>query len=374
MRVAHLTSVHPAFDVRIFHKECKTLAAAGYEVVLVVPHERDEMVDGVRIRAVPRPRNRWQRVTNTIWQMYRIALLENAEIYHFHDPELLPLALLLKLRGKRTVYDVHEDAPQQVLSKHWIPPYLRPLVSRAVFALEAVAARQLDGIVTATETITERFERTNSCTVTLHNWPLEREFDGFMATPFATDRSKVRVGYFGAIGELRGATVMLDAVFRLNQSIPAVLVLAGRFAPEGYKEVLEHHPGWRHTEYLGILDRDQVLEQLTCLDVGVHVLAPLPRYVVALPTKMFEFMAAGLPYVTAHFPMLRRIADEYGCGLVIDPTNVQEVVDAVLWLVRHQDEARAMGKRGRKAALTDFCWEDEAKKLVTLYESILTGT
>jgi glycosyltransferase involved in cell wall biosynthesis len=124
---------------------------------------------------------------------------------------------------------------------------------------------------------------------------------------------------------------------------------------------------------LGILDREQVLEEMSNLDIGIHVPAPLPRHRDALPTKIFEFMAAGLPYVTANFSILESIVNEYGCGLVVDPTSVQDVTEAIHWLAHHRAEARSMGARGRQAALTNFCWEEEIKKLTCLYRSILEG-
>jgi len=372
-RIVHLTSVHLPFDVRIFHKECKTLARVGYEVVLIAPYKQDETVDGVRIRAVPEPRNKWDRIAHTIWQMYRAACCEDAKICHFHDPELILIGLLLKLRGKSVVYDVHEDVPQQIFSKQWIPPFLRPLVSRAVYALETFAAQRFDGIAAATNTIAGRFEKMNSRTITLHNWPLGREFEEFLVTPFSTDRKVIRVGYFGSIAEDRGAIVMLDATLRLNRRIPAALVLAGPFSSKECRKNLENHPGWKYVEYLGVLNREQVLEQLARLDIGIDVPAPLPRRMVALPTKVFEFMAAGLPFVAANFPIVSSVIDEHHCGIEVDPTNSQEVVDAILWLAQHQSEARSMGVKGREAALAKFRWEQETKKLTLLYEDILQG-
>jgi glycosyltransferase involved in cell wall biosynthesis len=129
-KVAHLTSVHPAGDTRIFYKECRTLARIGYEVVYIVPHDQDEKTDGVRIRAVPRPDNRLERMLRTTRHVYKAALAEDADIYHFHDPELIPYGLLLRIRGKTVIYDVHEDYATSIGHKAYLPYLFRMPLAR----------------------------------------------------------------------------------------------------------------------------------------------------------------------------------------------------------------------------------------------------
>ena len=116
-KVCILTSVHPPFDIRIFHKEAKSLARAGYDITLIAQHDKEEIVEGIRIVSLPKPKNRIDRMTRTVWSAYRKAIKIDADIYHFHDSELIPIGLLLKLRGKRVIYDVHEDFPASILCK-----------------------------------------------------------------------------------------------------------------------------------------------------------------------------------------------------------------------------------------------------------------
>ena len=130
-KVCVMTSVHSAVDVRIFRKECVSLARAGFKVTLVAPWNRDERIDGVDIKAIPSTSRRLLRLIRTVWQLLREAKHVDAEIYHFHDPELIPVGLLLLRRGKTVIYDIHEDVPLDILSKHYLPGWSRRPLSSA---------------------------------------------------------------------------------------------------------------------------------------------------------------------------------------------------------------------------------------------------
>src|SRR4249919_2675176 len=96
-RVVHLTSVHRPDDVRIFRKECRTLAAAGYEVVLVASGAGGSTVDGVRFHPIKRSSSRAARLVLGWGRILAAALSERGALYHLHDPELLPVGLMLRL-------------------------------------------------------------------------------------------------------------------------------------------------------------------------------------------------------------------------------------------------------------------------------------
>lgn len=107
--ICMLSSAHSAFDVRIFYKEAKSLSKAGYEVVIISQHDKEEIVDNIKIITLPMPKNRFHRMTNIVWKLFKLALKEKADVYHFHDPELIPIGILLKLKRMKIIYDVHGD-------------------------------------------------------------------------------------------------------------------------------------------------------------------------------------------------------------------------------------------------------------------------
>lgn len=369
-KVVHLTSVHTPLDPRIFHKECRTLADAGYEVVLVAPAERDEQVAGVRIRAVARPGSRPERMTRTVLSVLGAALAERAALYHFHDPELIPAGLALKATGARVVYDVHEHVPLQVRSKPWLAPALRNGMATAAELTERLAGAVLDAIVTVTPTLAARFPADR--TVLVANYPMLHEFAAGEGLPYRERPPEVL--YLGIITGIRGVREMVEAIGRLPGSLGATLQLAGKFVDEPETEAaVRALPGWARTRFLGWQARPQVAALLGRARVGLLLLHPTVYYLDAYPTKLYEYMAAGVPVVGSDIPLVRQVIDETGCGLAVDPLDPDAVAAAVRRLLEDPAEAEAMGRRGQAAVRERYNWAPEGARLVGLYDRLLPG-
>ena len=363
----HLASTHPPFDTRIFHKECKTLANAGYRVTLIVPHDRDEVVDGVRIRSVPKPKVGKERLSKTLGYLFRAALAEAPDaIYHFHDAELIFHMFLLKLRGRRVVYDAHEDTPKQVMYQHWIPRLLRGPVSLVMRLAEWLGGRWFDGIIAAEPGILKRFPAKR--TVLVHNFPLLDELFSTMSMPYV--ERPLRITYVGGITRKRGVEEMLAAIDRLPATLRAELVLGGSFHPAALEDEVRQMPGAERTDIRGWLQREQVIEVLAETRVGIVTLHPTPKYLDSYPTKLFEYMSAGLPVIASDFSQWRRFVEEAQCGVLVDPMDPEAIAEAMQWMLEHPDEAAAMGARGREAVRDRYSWEQEAQKLLTFYEDM----
>jgi glycosyltransferase involved in cell wall biosynthesis len=368
-RVCLLTSVHGPFDVRIFHKEAQSLARKGYSVTIVAPHSEDTQRDGVEIKAVPVPRTRSERMSLTLWRVFRCALSTNASVFHFHDPELIPVGMLLKLLGKRVVYDVHEDVPADILDKSWIAPSLRWPIARAAAWTETLAACRFDAIVAATPRIADSFP--NIKTLTVQNFPQVNVQVDAESTPYG-DREPL-ISYVGGISELRGAWEMIEAMGLLSESVPARLQLAGCFDPPESQQKLASKPGWERVDFLGWLSPAEVRELLGRSCLGVVVFHPIENHIMSQPNKLFEYMSAGLPVVASNFPLWRSIIQEARCGILVDPTNPTAIAEAIRWLLERPAEAESMGLRGREAVRRIYNWENEEQKLVELYAQLMSG-
>jgi glycosyltransferase involved in cell wall biosynthesis len=362
IRVAHLTSVHPQPDTRIFVKECRTLAAAGYDVTLVAPLDADDRRDGVALRAVPRPGGRRERMTRTVSAVLALARELDADLYHLHDPELLGAGLRLRRLGRRVVYDAHEDLPDDILSKSWIAPPLRRPLSAAARRAEGFAAARLDAVVAASPAIAARF----AGAVTVQNYPIASELDG-AARPW-TEREEA-VCYVGALTAIRGTREMVDAAGLAGVD----LLLAGTWAEPGDRAAATGRPGWARVDEHGQLERPAVAALMARARAGLLVVHPEPNHldVHARSNKLFEYMSAGLPVIVSDLPGLRRLVDEHGCGVCVDPRDPQAIAAAMRQLVDDVGEAERMGARGREAVRRLYSWESEGRRLLDLYATLL---
>lgn len=365
--ICHLTSVHPPMDTRIFTKECSSLARAGYETHLIAPDAPEGVHNGVHFHAIERGRGRLNRMTRTVRAVYRKALSIDADAYHFHDPELLPVGLLLKMKGKKVVYDVHEDVPRQILSKYWIPAPLRKGISRSFEAFENFAAKKFDAVAAATPFISERFARIGCRSLYVNNYPLLAEF----SKPEPNGSRKERaVAYVGGISIKRGIQEMVKAIERTN----ATLLLAGTFIPEALRQETMQLAGWQHVHEFGHVSREEVQHILGKAMAGLVTLHPIINYKDALPVKMFEYMAAGIPVIASDFPLWREIVVGNECGICVDPLDEKQIADAIQYLVDHPEEAKRMGDNGRRAIEQKYSWEMEARKLIAMYEGFASDS
>lgn len=360
-------SGHRAFDSRIFQKEARSLVKAGFDVTLVIPHEKDEERDGVRILSVPRYPKGFGKLIRSPWLVYRRAMkCPHDAIFHLHDSELLWIGILMLLRGRRMVYDAHEDTPRQIAYQHWIPKFLRKPYAWFYYLLEKLCGKWFEAIIVA-EPITAHYFPPLKTTL-IRNFPIVSNFPE--STQPYSSRSK-NIIYVGLLSHPRGAVEMADAARLGKAGENFKMIFAGDFSPSSLKDrIVGKYP----IEYIPWMDFNQLVKLMMDARAGLIVPHPIERYNTNYPIKTFEYMAAGLPVIASKHGESARFINEAQSGLVVDPLNPQEIADAIRWLLDHPEEAAEMGKRGRKHTSEKWNWETEARRLVELYKKLFVLT
>lgn len=367
-RIAHLTSVHPRFDTRIFFKECQSLLRSGYDVTLIVADGKgNEIRDGVKVLDVGKAEGRLTRVFLTTRQVLKKALNLDCEVYHLHDPELIPVGLRLKALGKKVVFDLHEDVSTQILGKKYLNMPIRRFLSLIYLIVERFSSQKFDAVIAATPYITKKIERFCNRVINVNNFPVLAEIENGKKW----SERKNQACYVGVLCEIRGLREMIAASKFFSNGY--TLKIAGHFYDKKLEgETIESCFG-KPVKFLGFLKRSEVKGLLAESQVGLVTLHPLKNYLDSLPVKMFEYMAAGLPVVASDFPYWRKILEENDCGISVDPLSPEKIAEAVNWLMDNPRKAEKMGVNGKNAVQKHFNWSNEENKLIGLYSELLAA-
>lgn len=359
-KVCHLTSVHPLLDTRIFYKECISLSKAGYNVSIIVAGDTDRVVENIKVFGVKKDRNsRFYRMFFIVKKVYIKALEVNADIYHFHDPELLPIGKKLIKKGKKVIYDTHEDLPLQILTKHWLPVIIRKPLSRIIEKIEKYYSKRLSAVIAATPIIRNRFLKYNSNTIDICNYPIIEE----LGNNVEWNKKDNSICYIGSIFKERGIIELMKAI----ENVDVILELAGSYSPENLRDELSHCSSWNKVHEYGYVGRNEIKNILSKSKAGMVTLLPKQSYMESLPIKMFEYMVAGIPVIASNFPLWKDIIEKFNCGLCVNPEDPLEIEKAIKIILTNTEESKKMGVNGIKAVRENFNWKVEEKKLLDLY-------
>jgi len=372
--VCHLTTVHNRFDNRIFHKECVSLAAHSFDVTLLISDGKGDQVSrGILIKDIGKYPGFWKRIFFEPFRFLIKALKQRADIYHFHDPELIVMGFMLKLVGKKVIYDIHEDYTTALTDRNYIHPVIAKFISKIYHVIEK-------GLSVGNEKIiAERYykKRFPNSTPILNYPRLEKEDVSISyASPGMPERKKELL-YTGNITEERGAIHHAEL---LKQISDFRLTCVGHCSYEVYEKIkrclgddVERLSLKGLNYYVPFSEIKKEYKKDKYL-AGLAVFPETNHYYQKEITKLFEYMQAGLPVVCSDFPAWKNIIEGAQCGLTIDPENEGQLKEAVNYLKDNPGVARQMGINGREAVFTTYNWESQEKKLVEFYRTILKSS
>lgn len=367
MKICHVTSAHNSTDVRIFEKECTSLAKkAEYDVFLVAPGESYEKNNVKIIGIGDIPSSRVKRMFKFSRKAYEAATLIDADVYHFHDPELLQFAIKLKKKGKRVIYDSHEDTVEDIMRKDYIPSILRGIIAKYFEKFLNSAVAKIDCVITVTPRIVDKYKIVNNNVFLITNYPiinLQRNMKKHLK------KDKTKLIFAGGVSHQWSHEYILDAI----QDLDDVEYLFFGPGEKNYIEYLRKKSGWKNAKYGGKVSFDVVNEELWRADIGMA----LCQYVLDKDrmgtlgnTKLFEIMLHGIPVITTDYLLWREIVEGKNCGICVNPSDVEQIRDAILEIRNNPDEARVMGENGQKAVLEEYNWESQEKILYNVYENL----
>lgn len=366
IRICHVTSVHPAKDIRIFHKECKSLAKA-YDVYLVAPNIKDEFSDGVHLVGVNLPKGRLKRLF-CLGRVYKKAKEIDADLYHFHDPELMRLGLKIKKLGKKVIFDSHEDIPQQILTKEYLPSWAKTPISRLYSKVEIKALSKYNALISVTPFIVERLSKINPRTVMVTNYPDVNDIiDNKTVEDF---KERDCVCFAGGVSK----RYMHENVIASLEFTKARYLVVGPAYPS-YLEMLKHQKMWEKVDYKGFVEHDEVSELFKRAFAGIVLLDYSPNVGYHKGTlgvlKMFEYMIAGLPVIATDLELWKEIIEGNGCGICINPHDIHSIADAINFYHNNPEIAQQHGERGRRAVIEKYNWSTQERVLFDLYKECL---
>jgi len=364
-----ITTIHPPWDARVYFRETVALAEAGFKVVFISTWPEDpDRLPNIRWVTTPAPTRRSERLLHGI-RTFRSALRERPRAYHFHDLDFLPWAILLKwVRRVPVVYDCHENYPEEILhNKPWIPPLLRRFLAGAVRRFEAISVRSLHWVIVPVPSLRAKFEAMGASCTTVRNVANLRPRPDLTHEPGLL--------YLGSLSESYGLDTLLEVMRQLKaRGVTLPLIVTDKFGSPDIQRRIEEA-----TEKEGLpirvmprISANRLDEYARMANIALATEQPTPERILALPTKLFEYMAYGLPMVVSDLPLTREVVERVGCGILVPPADAGAYVEAILRLLANENLRRDQAEAGFAAVGGEYSWDQEKRQLQALFQGLLT--
>lgn len=370
-RVVIVAPVHIWDDVRVFKKQAVSLAGQGFDVVLLARSKRQRVEGGVQVLP-PYGSHRSRLIRFASLPLIALqALLLRGDVYHLHNPDTIPIAVVLKLFRRKVIYDTHEDFTERISVRSWMPRQLRGGVAWAVGILEALTGRLVDAAIATQPEVASRL---GAKCVVIENPP---RFDELVLACISESSLGLRGGnavfrlvYIGGISEARGLYDMIDALVLVNQSTRCRLWLIGP-ANSAELERAKERDGWQYVDYFPKMEQQAAFGYVSAANAGLIYLHDVGGHSTADPNKIYEYMALQCPFIASDFEKWRDKLEGVNAGIFVRREDAQSLAAGILQLARlGVDERKKMGLNGRRYA-AEHNWDFEFTKVLEIYLTLL---
>lgn len=372
-KVCILTTVHISNDVRVYHKEVKSLVKK-YKVTYVAVNTDLVSSDDGNIKFVnyKRIENRLNRIFNFV-NVWRLCVKQKCDIYHLQDPELIIVGLLLKIfNRKKIIYDVHEDYPDHILQKEYLNKYVKPILSKLMKLMEVIAGKAFDYIITADDEVIKRFPEKKSTVI--YNFP---ELNVFKLNSKDTLK-KYDIIFHGTVTK-RIATIILNITKEVIKSKRdfKVLLICGNLSTKGItfewvkKEMQSMQIPFDTIELKGRVPYSEISSYIQESKIGIIPLPNTPKFQKNIPTKLFEFMYCKVPIVASDLYPIRKFVDGHDYCMLVNIENYDESSKVIIKLLNNEKMLNQMGEKGKELVDNVYNWSNEEAKLFNIYKSLL---
>ncbi len=354
MRVLVVATVQHPLDARVCAREIGALLAAGHQVTYAAPFHDTGVTPPAGVRPIDVPRAHGRHRAAAFRAARRVMRRQAAghDVVLVHGPEAMMAAAGLK--HPCIVWDVHEDTGAALGMKPWLPAALRPVAARGVDSAEAFAARRYRLLI-AEEAYAARFPEADP--VLVPNSPVVPS----QVLPTARGRAV----YVGDLSVARGAEEIIEVGRMLAPDIVVEVIGAAR-SPVAERLSAAASAGW--IEWLGYLPNDAALARVEGACAGLALLHDEPNYRHSMPTKLYEYLARGVPYVSTPLPLARRLAEDSGGGIIVPFGDAPAAADAVRMLNDDDVRRQEMASSGRAWVLAHANWERDGDRFVRQLE------
>lgn len=368
-RICHISTVHDAFDDRIYYKELSTLSNFYQSFIIANTNQKCQTNNHIKIIKIRHYRHRFLRFIFGSISIFIKTIKIRPKIIHFHDPELIPLCLIFKILGFKIIYDIHEFYEQQILEKKWGNQYILSFFSYAYNVFEKLSIKLFDGCIIVTEPMYELYAK--KYPPKLKKFHLVQNMPNFNFSIIQNNNlkntsKKITLIYIGTINANRGIKEILEAIATIDD---IEFLLIGEFEDKIYQQTCEQLPGFAKTKYIGKVPYQDIPFYLSKADIGLCILAPTFNHMHSLPVKIFEYFYFELPVIASNFPYWMNKFNK-AC-LFVPFNNITNIKNSIIQLKENSEKRQILGSEGKKYLKDKYNWELEKQKLLKLYKSLI---